>query len=215
MSGDMSLQAGDGISLTTADSPKPSRTLDVLSHAIPFFGPFLALKTSVSYKAITDALQLYGIIDGLLLSIAFGALGGGQPSDSALSSTCPHVSFMGCTLDVMFFATCILMLEMLHVFTTIYTLSVVIDADGELQDKQIRIWWQWHGRLNMLLHIVLLLLGISAFWYAVAHNLMAKYSYFQSGSTFINVFMWVFIALAIYTNASVMHSKKLAGRNAT
>ena len=110
MSGDMSLEAGDGISLTTADSPKPSRTLDVLSHAIPFFGPFLAHKTSVSYKAITDALQLYGIIDGLLLSIAFGALGGGQPSDnSAPSSTCPHVSFMGCTLDVMFFATCILM----------------------------------------------------------------------------------------------------------
>ena len=87
MSGDMSLQAGDGISLTTADSPKPSRTLDVLSHAIPFFGPFLALKTSVSYKAITDALQLYGIIDGLLLSIAFGALGGGQPS-GALTANC-------------------------------------------------------------------------------------------------------------------------------
>ena len=69
MSGDMSLQAGDGISLTTADSPKPSRTLDVLSHAIPFFGPFLAHKTSVSYKAITDALGTVGEPDACSKSV--------------------------------------------------------------------------------------------------------------------------------------------------
>ena len=105
--------------------------------------------------------------------------------------------------------TAILMLEMLHIFTTYYTLVVILGGiDEERRKRQICAWWAVSGRILMLIHISLIFAGMMLYWFAISATLWAKYPYFHIDGY---PFMYVCIPLFGMRNERIGHLCSVAG----
>jgi hypothetical protein len=203
---------GDVAVVSTADASTTQSQCPRCCVYLPICGLLLVSKKSsleiIDSEKIERLLQLLGLLNGLMLTTAFGTMGGSQPEmSSPLNVTCPETMCFVvpcCSFDLMYLSCSLFMLEMLLIFITYYTVLII----GSLTEEELNSWWKTSGKYNILLQMSIIALGSMAYWTAVFHNLKGTFVFVKnSGSMSNKIFFGITFILALIINYSVVAAR--------